>query len=77
MGASAATAVICTLLALARLPALYPLSLAAGLVFGSHWALMPSLSSELWGLQHFAANYCLLQVGLLLLKHVKSLRGLS
>lgn len=49
-------------LSTARLPALYPLSLLAGLAFGAHWALMPSLASELFGLHHFAANYALLQV---------------
>jgi hypothetical protein len=63
VGASCTTAAVCLMLAYARLPALYPLSLVAGFAFGSHWALMPSMASELFGLQHFATNYTLLQVG--------------
>ena len=29
---------------------------------GAHWSLMPALTSELFGLQHFASNYSLVQV---------------
>lgn len=63
MATSFLTTAVSLLLAAARLPALYPLSLAAGFGFGAHWSLMPSLASELFGLHHFATNYTMLQVG--------------
>ena len=42
--------------------ALYVLSFTVGLAFGAHWALLPSLSSELFGLDSFASIYTLLQL---------------
>lgn len=62
MATSFLTTAVSLLLAAARLPALYPLSLAAGFGFGAHWSLMPSLASELFGLHHFATNYTMLQL---------------
>jgi hypothetical protein len=56
------TAACCCALAYAPLLALRPLALAAGLLFGAHWSLMPSLASEIFGLAHFASNYTLLQL---------------
>eukprot|EP00889_Picochlorum_renovo_P002279 jgi/Picre1/29309/NNA_004699.t1 len=41
---------------------LYPLSLLAGLWFGGHWSLLPSLASELFGLENFASIYTILQM---------------
>ena len=41
---------------------LYPLSLLSGLTFGGHWACLPSLASELFGLRSFASIYSVLQL---------------
>jgi len=41
---------------------LYPISIVQGLLFGAHWSLMPSITSELYGLRNFASNYCALQL---------------
>ena len=55
VGTAALAAVVCLFLALAADPStLYPLAVAMGLCFGSLWTLMPSLASELFGLEHFA-----------------------
>ena len=51
----------CVALAFARLAGLYPLAFLCGFAFGGHWALFPSYASELFGLQHFASTYTLLQ----------------
>ena len=32
------------------------------MVAGAHWALMPALASEIFGLPHLAGNYALLSV---------------
>jgi MFS family permease len=59
---SAASAAVALFCALAPLAALYPAAVLAGLVFGGHWSLAPALAADLYGLRHFASNYCLLQV---------------
>ena len=41
---------------------LYPVSLVEGLLFGAHWSLMPSITSELFGLRYFASIYCTMQL---------------
>lgn len=41
---------------------LYPVSLMSGFWFGGHWSLLPSLSSELFGLESFASIYTVLQM---------------
>jgi len=41
---------------------LYPLSLLSGFWFGGHWCLLPSLASELFGLENFASIYTVLQL---------------
>ena len=46
----------------AGLKLLLPLAMLAGLVFGGHWALMPSCTSELFGSTHFAANQSLIHL---------------
>lgn len=48
--------------AFATLPMLYPAAVLAGLAFGAHWSLMATLTSELFGLHHFASNYTFVQV---------------
>lgn len=35
----------------------------AGLAFGALWSLMATLTSEFFGLHHFASNYTIVQVG--------------
>ena len=49
-------------IAFAKLPMLYALSGCAGLAFGAHWSLIPSLSSEIFGLDSFASIYTILQL---------------
>jgi MFS family permease len=49
-------------IAFAHLPVLYALSASAGLAFGAHWSLLPSLSSEIFGLDSFASIYTILQL---------------
>ena len=41
---------------------LYILSIVSGLCFGAHWSLLPSLASELFGLDNFASIYTTLQL---------------
>ena len=45
-----------------HLPLLYALAGSAGLSFGAHWSLLPSLSSEMFGLTSFASIYTFLQM---------------
>ena len=49
-------------IAVAELPVLYALAVCAGLSFGAHWSLLPSLSSEIFGLDSFASIYTILQL---------------
>jgi MFS family permease len=49
-------------LAYATFPLMYALAGCAGLAFGAHWSLMPSLSSEIFGLDSFASIYTILQL---------------
>ncbi|KAG7673357.1 hypothetical protein Ndes2526B_g03202 [Nannochloris sp. 'desiccata'] len=46
----------------AKVPMLYALAVCAGLAFGAHWSLLPSLSSEIFGLDSFASIYTILQL---------------
>ena len=62
LGAGAATAATFASLAYAPMRGLFPLAAAAGLAFGAHWSLLPSLASELFGLGSFASIYTLLQL---------------
>ena len=48
--------------AYATLGELLPASILAGFAFGAHWSVMATLTSELFGLNSFASNYCLIQV---------------
>ncbi|KAK9815489.1 hypothetical protein WJX72_004521 [[Myrmecia] bisecta] len=48
--------------AFASLPMLYMASVLAGLAFGGHWSLMSAITSEIFGLHHFASNYTLVQL---------------
>ena len=41
---------------------LYPVALLSGFWFGGHWSLLPSLASELFGLDSFASIYTVLQL---------------
>lgn len=59
---SAATVLVCLGFAAsprAALPLLAPL---AGFTFGGTWTLMSTLVSELFGMKHFASNYCAFQL---------------
>ena len=60
---SALTAVVVCCNAFASLLLLFPASIMAGLAFGALWSLMATLTSELFGLHHFASNYTFVQVG--------------
>ena len=63
--AALGSTVVYSLLSVRRLASplmLYPLSLMSGLVFGGHWAMLPSLASELHGLSSFASIYSVLQL---------------
>ncbi|KAG2496084.1 hypothetical protein HYH03_005688 [Edaphochlamys debaryana] len=42
---------------------LAPVSLVVGFAFGSHWGLIPAITSDLFGLTHFGSNYTGLQLG--------------
>lgn len=59
---SASSAVAYALIGFAGLRALLPLAILAGTVFGAHWALMPSCTSELFGATHFAANQSIIHL---------------
>ena len=48
--------------AFASLAMLFPASILAGTAFGAHWSLMATLTSEFFGLHHFASNYTFIQV---------------
>lgn len=56
--------------AFASLPLLFPASIMAGLAFGATWSLMATLTSEFFGLHHFASNYTFIQVCSHKCKHV-------
>lgn len=49
-------------ISVAGVPVLYALAVFAGLSFGAHWSLLPSLSSEIFGLESFASIYTILQL---------------
>lgn len=59
---AAITAAACLAVAYANLSHLYVISLLLGMAFGAHWSLLPAITSDLFGLKHFAANYTTLQV---------------
>eukprot|EP00877_Chromochloris_zofingiensis_P001891 jgi/Chrzof1/11702/Cz06g06050.t1 len=40
---------------------LYAAAVLAGLALGAHWTLVPAIISDLFGVQHFAANYTFYQ----------------
>lgn len=56
------TAVVACCNAFASLLLLFPASILAGLAFGAMWSLMATLTSEFFGLHHFASNYTFVQV---------------
>ena len=61
---SALTALVVFFNAFASLALLFPASIMAGLAFGGLWSLMATLTSEFFGLHHFASNYTFVQVRL-------------
>ncbi|GBF87528.1 MFS general substrate transporter [Raphidocelis subcapitata] len=60
-GVAAAMALVSLATAYASLAALYPMAVLMGLLFGSHWSLVPAICSDLFGLAHFGSNYTALQ----------------
>ena len=58
--------------AFASLPLLFPASIMAGLAFGATWSLMATLTSEFFGLHHFASNYTFIQVCDTLVVHAQT-----
>ncbi|CAK0743532.1 hypothetical protein CVIRNUC_001477 [Coccomyxa viridis] len=60
--ASAMTCVVALLSAFTNLRWLLGCAITFGFVFGWHWSLMPVLTSELFGLQHFASNHALMHL---------------
>lgn len=60
---SGLTALVVCCNAFATLLLLFPASIMAGLAFGALWSLMATLTSEFFGLHHFASNYTFVQVG--------------
>ena len=63
VGLAAVLAAVSFGAAYANLASLYFISLCMGLSFGAHWSLLPAITSDVFGLLHFAANYTTLQVG--------------
>ena len=61
---SALTAIVVCCNAFATLLLLFPASIMAGLAFGALWSLMATVTSEFFGLHHFASNYTFVQVRL-------------
>ena len=59
---TAATSLVCAGFALSGRALLPVLSSAAGFCFGGTWTLMSTLVSELFGMKHFASNYCTFQL---------------
>eukprot|EP00879_Flechtneria_rotunda_P016105 GHRR01016846.1.p1 GENE.GHRR01016846.1~~GHRR01016846.1.p1 ORF type:complete len:649 (+),score=200.09 GHRR01016846.1:867-2813(+) len=59
---TAAVTAACSLaVAYADIGHLYVISILLGVAFGAHWSLLPAISSDLFGLKHFAPNYTTLQ----------------
>jgi len=59
---AASTSIIYAILPSVDIPLLYAVAVVAGLAFGAHWSLLPTLCSELFGLDSFASIYTLLQL---------------
>lgn len=59
---AALTTAVAAFLSVARLAQLYVASLLVGFAFGAHWSLIPAITSDMFGLKHFAANYTTLQI---------------
>ncbi len=62
VAASCLSAAFALLTAFADLRVLYVCAMVGGLAYGFHFAIMPALCSEAFGLTHFGANYNLIQV---------------
>ena len=62
MGQLVLTSAVYACTAAAPLHALGAISLLGGLAFGGLWALMVALTSELFGVAHFAGNYSLMHL---------------
>lgn len=45
----------------ATLPDLFAMALLGGFAFGGHWAVIPSLIADLFGIKHFASTYTWVQ----------------
>lgn len=58
---AALMACVAAMVSQATLGQLYAVSILLGLVFGAHWSLLPAITSDAFGLKHFAANYATLQ----------------
>eukprot|EP00877_Chromochloris_zofingiensis_P006206 jgi/Chrzof1/1839/Cz10g23080.t1 len=52
---------MCLVTAYASPQWLYAAAVLAGLALGAHWTLVPAIISDLFGVQHFAANYTFYQ----------------
>ncbi|KAK9818151.1 hypothetical protein WJX72_007867 [[Myrmecia] bisecta] len=59
---AAASTMVAAWAAVASVQALSAVAFVWGFAYGGHWSLMPALASEVFGLTHFATNYCLLQM---------------
>ena len=60
---SCAAAATSALTAFATVDMLYAMSVLGGLTYGSHWALVPAITSEVFGLSSFGTNYNLVTLG--------------
>ena len=59
---SALTVAFTACLCFATLPDLYAMALLGGFAFGGHWAVIPAIISDLFGLRHYAKNYTCFQL---------------
>lgn len=49
-------------MAIANIPAMYPLAVFGGVAFGGQWAVIPSVVADLFGITHFASTYAVIQI---------------
>lgn len=57
-----AASVACAVGSLSIKLLILPVAIISGLAFGACWALLPALAADLFGVQHLASNYCLVQL---------------
>ena len=56
------TAIFAAFMSVSTLPDLFAMSLLGGFAFGGHWAVIPAVISDLFGLKHYAQTYTSFQL---------------